>query len=77
VHTGLREANGKTYIDFSASMRPTSNDRWRPYRVHPTDLGKRMLQILKTNGRLSQAQLRLLAAQAPGLIWVGTHRAAA
>ena len=77
VHTGLREANGKTYINFSASMSPTSNDRWRPYRVHPADLGKRVLQILETNGRLSQAQLRLLPAQDSGLIWVGTHRAAA
>ena len=77
VHTGLREANGKTYIDFSASMRPTSNDRWRPYRVHPANLGKRMLQILKTNGRLSQAKVALLPAPGSDLIWVGTHRAAA
>jgi hypothetical protein len=30
VRAGLRQSGGKTYIDFAASMRPTSNDRRRP-----------------------------------------------
>ena len=77
VHAGLREANGKTYINFSASMAPNAHDRWRPYRVHPTDLGKRVLQILKTGGRLSSAGPLTIPAGGPGLIWIGTHRVAA
>ena len=77
VHASLKRRKGKTYLAFHASMSATTHDQWRPYRVHPADLGKRILQILNAHGRLSRAELARTPALGPGLIWVGTHRAAA
>lgn len=32
---------------FTPNMKPTSRDRWRPYRCAPKDVGKRVLQVLR------------------------------
>lgn len=34
-------------FDFVANMTPESRDRWLPYRIRTTDVGKRLLQILR------------------------------
>jgi hypothetical protein len=77
VHASLRKRQGATYLAFHASMGPKAHDQWLPYRVHPADLGKRVLHILNTHGRLSKAELLAAPAQGSDLIWVGRHRQAA
>lgn len=77
VHASLKRRHGATYLAFHASFGPKAHDQWRPYRVHPTDLGKRVLHILNTRGRLSEAELPSLRAPGSGLMWVGTDRASA
>jgi hypothetical protein len=77
VHASLKRREGKTYLAFHASMGPRTHDMWLPYRVHPADLGKRVLHILNTGGRLPKIGLPTIPAQGSDLIWVGTHRAAA
>jgi hypothetical protein len=74
VHASLRRRQGATYLAFHASMGPKSHDMWLPYRVHPADLGKRVLHILNTGGRLPKAGLLALPAGSDA-IWVGTHHA--
>jgi len=77
VHASLKNRRGATYLAFHASMGPKTHDQWLPYRVHPADLGKRVLQILNAGGRLSRAELLALPGQGSGLVWVGRHRQAA
>jgi hypothetical protein len=77
VHASLRKRQGATYLAFHASMGPKAHDQWLPYRVHPAGLGKRVLHILNTRGRLSKAELLAAPAQGSDLIWVGRHRQAA
>jgi hypothetical protein len=36
----------RIWFSFLASLAPGSRDRWRPYRVAPSDLGKRLLKII-------------------------------
>jgi|ERR1700686_1234600 len=76
VHASLRQRQGTTYLAFHASMSPSSHDEWVPYRVHPADLGKRVLHILNTGGRLPKASV-VAIPQGSDFIWVGRHRAAA
>jgi hypothetical protein len=76
VHASLTRRKGSTYLIFHASISPKSHDQWVPYRVHPADLGKRILDVLDTRERLSKTRLPAIRAQASGLIWVGTRRAA-
>jgi hypothetical protein len=75
VHASLKRRQGTTYLAFHASMSPNSHDEWVPYRVHPADLGKRVLQILKTSGRLPTAG-RIVLPGGPDVIWAGTPRTA-
>jgi hypothetical protein len=77
VHASLKRRQGATYLAFHASMSPKTHDQWVPYRVHPADLGKRVLHILNTGGRLSTAELPAIPPPGSGLIWVGQHRPAA
>jgi hypothetical protein len=77
VHASLKRRQGATYLAFHASMAPKSHDQWVPYRVHPSDLGKRVLHILNTRGRLSRADLLALPALGSDLLWVGRHSKAA
>jgi hypothetical protein len=74
IHAGLRKRRGKTWLEFNASMGPSSHDQWVANRVHPADLGKRVLQILKASGRLAGSG-RVGLPSGPDLIWVGMTRA--
>ena len=74
VHASLKRRQGKTYLAFHASMGPKTHDQWVQYRVHPADLGKRVLQILTTRGRLPKAELLAIPARGSDFIWVGIHR---
>jgi len=77
VHASLKQRQGATYLAFHASMGPKTHDQWLPYHVHPADLGKRVLHILNTRGRLSRADLLALPALGSDLVWVGRHSKAA
>ncbi|MEA2634316.1 MAG: hypothetical protein QOH92_1083 [Chloroflexota bacterium] len=37
---------GKIAFQMLASLSPTSRDHWSPYRVAPSDLGRRLLEII-------------------------------
>jgi hypothetical protein len=41
-----RTTEGRVQFAILASLAPESRDRWSPYRVRPTELGKRLLQII-------------------------------
>jgi hypothetical protein len=77
VHAGLHQRRGQTWLEFVASMGPKAHDKWVPNRVHPADLGKRVLDILNTRRRLSRAELLALPTPGPDLVWVGRHSKAA
>jgi hypothetical protein len=77
VHASLKQRQGVTYLAFHASMGPKTHDQWLPYRVHPADLGKRVLHILNTRGRLSMGELQSVTSQGSDVIWVGRHPQAA
>ena len=76
VHASLRRRQGTTYLAFHASFGPRAHDQWFPYRVHPADLGKRVLKILTTGGRLPTVG-RVVLPGGPDVIWVGMPRTAA
>jgi len=76
VHASLRRRQGTTYLAFHASFGPRAHDQWFPYRVHPADLGKRVLKILTTGGTLPSAG-RVVLPGGPDVIWVGMPRTAA
>ena len=48
-HARIRRHPYGKQVDFNfvANMAPRSRDRWSPYRVPATDVGKRVLQILR------------------------------
>jgi hypothetical protein len=76
THASTKLVAGKRHIEFQGSMSPTARDVWAPFQVSTRDLGKRVLEILKTHGGLKTA-LPTVPNLGPGLLWVGTHRAAA
>jgi hypothetical protein len=76
LHARLNRREGSTNLVFHASISPNSHDRWVPYRVHPADLGTRIVHVLDTPGRLSKPRMSGITEQAPDLIWVGTRQAA-
>jgi hypothetical protein len=48
VHKICRKGkeNGRVYFSFMASLGPGSHDRWSRYRVSPSDLGIRLLEVI-------------------------------
>jgi hypothetical protein len=38
--------NGRVWFSLIASLEPKSRDRWSPYRIAPSDLGDRLLEII-------------------------------
>jgi hypothetical protein len=72
AHAAPRLRNGTWHFMFEASMAPTGHDMWVPNRVHPGELGSRVLHILQAQTKHPAIQL----AQAPGMqgadvLWIG------
>jgi hypothetical protein len=62
-------SRGKVWFSMTASLAPTSHDRWSPFRVAPKDLGKRLLAIVdKTPLTANRVPPPHLPADA---VWVG------
>lgn len=57
AHAIPRLRDGIWHFGFQASMGPKGRDMWVPYRVHPEDLGDRVLQIL--HGRRQEPMIDL------------------
>jgi hypothetical protein len=71
AHAVPRLRNGVWHFGFQASMGPKGRDLWVPYRVHPADLGNRILQILHGHAQLEAANFAsMLGIQDPELLWV-------
>ena len=67
--TGKR--GGRIYFSLLADLAPNSRDRWSPYRVAPSYLGKRLLEIIdEAPLTASTAALKL----PPGSVWLGRAR---
>ena len=62
---------GKIAFHMLASLSPTSRDHWSPYRVAPTDLGKRLLEIID-EARLTSTRQALKLP--PDSLWFGRAR---
>ena len=76
VHAGLKRRQGKVWLTFHANMGPKTHDEWVPYRVHPADLGKRVLQILNSHTRSSTAELELIDRfHGSDLLWIRPNHA--
>lgn len=72
AHAIPRLRNGVWHFGFQASMGPKGRDMWLPYRVHPADLGDRILEILHGQARLKTIDLApMRGVQDPELLWVG------
>ena len=53
-------------------MGPNGRDFWVSYRVHPEDLGDRILQILHGHAQLKAVDRPpMLGIDDPDLLWVG------
>ena len=80
THAGPIRRGDKLHLEFQGSMSPRARDFWARYQVHPKDLGKRVLQIIRDAGKTAGAEALPTAfgqIPDPGLLWVGSHRAAA
>jgi len=66
---------GRPNFEMVASLGPASHDRWAPYRVALSDLGKRLLEIVDDMGLTASGILPQLAADS---VWLGraAHRGA-
>ena len=65
--------NGVWHFTMQASMEPTADDKWLPYRVKVADLGKRVMAIcqeLRTLRAASPSAVHLL--ELPDIIWART-----
>jgi len=63
---------GVWHFGFQASMGPKGRDMWLPYRVHPADLGDKVLQILRGHAQLETVDLASMRGiQDPDVMWVG------
>src|SRR5205807_10024286 len=49
-------SKGKVWFSMTASLAPTSRDRWSPFRVAPKDLGKRLLEIVDKTGLMASSR---------------------
>jgi hypothetical protein len=75
-HAMPRVVRGRWHFTFQASLKPGAHDRWSPYRVSTSDVGKLLLRLIRTfekqdaddrRGRLSS---RLLE----GAVWLTLRR---
>jgi hypothetical protein len=65
-------------FSFQANMGQKAHDMWVPYRVHPAELGTRILQLLQERPQVSAANLASIATlQNPDMLWVGHRRRSA
>jgi hypothetical protein len=72
AHAVPRLRNGVWHFGFQASMGPKGRDMWLPYRVHPVDLGDRVLQILRGHAQLETLDLASMRGiHDLDLLWVG------
>jgi len=77
AHAVPRLRNGVWHLSFQASMGPKAHDIWVPSRVHPANLGNRVLQILHDRPRASKLDLASVnSLHDSDLLWVG-HRSKA
>jgi hypothetical protein len=67
-------SKGKVWFSMTASLAPTSHDRWSPFRVAPKDLGKRLLEIVDKTGLMASSRTTQLP---PDSVLVGRAKPAA
>lgn len=71
AHAGRLRA-GVWHFDIQASMGAKGHDMWVPYRVHPEDLGDRVLEILYSRGNEPMVDLSSARAMhGADVLWVG------
>jgi hypothetical protein len=74
AHAVPQLRGGIWQFSFQANMGPKGRDMWVPYRVHPADLGNRVLQILSDRQQLSKREpLAMNDLRGSDVLWVG-HR---
>jgi hypothetical protein len=65
---------GVWHFALHANMGAKARDMWVPYRVHPADLGDRVLEILRGQPRSSTMDLTSMPGiQGSEVLWVGRH----
>jgi hypothetical protein len=78
THGVPRLRNGVWHLSFQASMGPEAHDIWVPYRVHPADLGNRVLRILHGRPQVSKMDAASMKSlHDSDVLWVGHRRKAA
>jgi hypothetical protein len=57
VHAGAvhQLRGGLVHFNFIASMDPASRDRWRPYACDPAEIGRRVVEFLRSQARRKAA----------------------
>jgi len=76
-HAQPRLIGGHWYFMFAASLKPGAKDKWSRWRVQRADVGRRLLEILRTlERRKAAASLtgRGLQRVGDGIIWVRARR---
>jgi hypothetical protein len=78
AHAVPKLQGGVWQFEVQASMGPKAHDLWAPFRVHPADLGDRVLQILHSQALSATLDLASIRSMTdPDLLWVGRRAAQA
>ncbi len=78
LHKYARDGKRGNAVQFQikASMEPTSRDRWAQFRLTRAELGPRILELLEAQRTSRSSSGVMELPDAPGMLWVGTRKAA-
>ena len=74
THASPELRNDTWSFNFGASLEPDANDYWRKFQCAKTDVGRHVLQVLRTQKSTATPLLTAGAAELPpGSIWVSAR----
>ncbi len=74
THASPELRNDTWSFNFGASLEPDANDYWRKFQRAKTDVGRHVLQVLRTQKSTAKPILTAGAAELPpGSIWVSAR----
>jgi hypothetical protein len=76
AHLGPPKRGGVRWLQFTANMEPEAHDLWTPYRLRPSELGARLVELMRRASKgFAQAETLATLRAAPGICMLGTESA--
>lgn len=73
-HLGPARRGGARLLHFEASMQPDAHDMWTPYRLRPTEFGKRLAELMRRAPKgFAEAETLAALREIPGICMLGTQ----